>query len=130
MAERLHVIYDGQCGFCIRAMRLCRRLDVRGRLRFHDGTRQQIASEFPELAHADLENAMFAVAPDGTVHRGFFAFRRLAWNGPLMWLALPLVYLPGARWIGPRAYAWVARNRQRFGCESDRCERPPSGGSR
>jgi predicted DCC family thiol-disulfide oxidoreductase YuxK len=124
----LHVIYDGQCGFCVRSLKACRALDVRGALRFHDANaRQQVASSFPELAGADFENAMFAVAPDRSVTRGFFAFRRILWESPLMWLLIPLFYLPGSGVIGPRVYAWVARNRRRFGCESEVCEMPPAG---
>ena len=127
----LDVIYDGQCGFCIRSLKICRALDVRGRLRFHDATlRSQIDNDFPELAHADFENAMFTVTPDRRVHRGFFAFRRVALETPLMWLALPLLYFPGSSWIGPKVYGWVARNRSRFGCESEVCEMPPPNGSR
>ena len=43
-----------------------------------------------------------------------------------MWPLIPLFYLPGSGVIGPRVYAWVARNRRRFGCESDVCETAPS----
>jgi predicted DCC family thiol-disulfide oxidoreductase YuxK len=124
----LHVVYDGQCGFCVRSLKVCRALDVRKALRYHDANaRQQIDSLFPELAGADFENAMFAVAPDRSVTRGFFAFRRILWESPLMWLLIPLFYLPGSGVIGPRVYAWVARNRRRFGCESEVCEMPPAG---
>lgn len=119
----LDVIYDGQCGFCIRALRVCRALDVRGALRFHDATaREEVHSAFPELLHADFDNAMFAVVPDRGVTRGFFAFRRILWESPLMWPLLPLFYFPGTGWIGPKAYAWVARNRGRFGCNTDACD--------
>jgi predicted DCC family thiol-disulfide oxidoreductase YuxK len=121
----LHVIYDGQCGFCIRSLKVCRALDVRGALRFHDANaRHQMIAAFPELANADVEHAMFAVAPDRTVTRGFFAFRRILWESPLMWPLILLFYLPGAGVIGPRIYDWVARNRRRFGCESEVCEMP------
>lgn len=121
----LHVIYDGQCGFCIRSLKVCRALDVRGSLRFHDANaRQQMIAAFPELAGADVENAMFVVAPDRTVTRGFFAFRRILWESPLMWPLIPLFYLPGASILGPRIYDWVARNRHRFGCDSEVCEMP------
>jgi hypothetical protein len=58
------------------------------------------------------------------VTRGFFAFRRILWESPLMWPLIPLFYFPGAGIVGPRVYAWVARNRRRFGCESDVCELP------
>ncbi len=124
----LDVIYDGQCGFCIRSLRVCQALDIRHRLRFHDANaRQDISAAFPELAQADVENAMFTVGRDRRVHRGFFAFRQVALESPLMWLALPLLYFPGSAWAGPRIYSWVARNRGRFGCESEVCEMPPNG---
>ena len=122
----LDIIYDGRCGFCVRSLKVCRALDVRRALRYHDANaRQQIAARFPELGGADFDNAMFAVAPDRSVTRGFFAFRRILWESPLMWPLIPLFYVPGAGVIGPRVYAWVARNRHRFGCESDVCELPP-----
>lgn len=122
----LHVIYDGQCGFCVRSLKVCRALDVRGALRFHDANAlQKVHGLFPELANADFENAMFAVAPDRRVTRGFFAFRRILRESPLMWPLLPLFYFPGSSTIGPRVYAWVAKNRGKFGCESDVCELPP-----
>src|SRR5688500_3475635 len=109
----LHVIYDGQCGFCVRSLKVCRALDVRRALQFHDATaRQQVFAWFPELSGADFENAMFAVAPDRRVTRGFFAFRRILWESPLMWPLIPLFYFPGMGIVGPRAYAWVARNRR------------------
>jgi predicted DCC family thiol-disulfide oxidoreductase YuxK len=121
----LHVIYDGQCGFCIRALNVCRALDVRDALRFHDANRrQEVLAAFPELRQADFDHAMFAVDPDRRVTRGFFAFRRILWESPLMWLLVPLLYFPGTRWAGPKVYAWVARNRRRFGCDTDTCELP------
>lgn len=121
----LNVIYDGQCGFCVRSLKVCRALDVRRALRFHDANaRQQVFAQFPELSGADFENAMFAVAPDRRVTRGFFAFRSILWESPLMWPLIPLFYFPGTSIVGPRVYAWVAKNRRRFGCESDVCELP------
>ena len=136
----LHVIYDDECAFCVRSLSVCRALDVGRRLRFHGATRVRPKTRaagggsvpdespmFPELATADLENAMFAVAPDRTVTRGFFAFRRIAREVPLMWPLLALLYFPGSRGLGPRVYAWVARNRGRFGCGSEVCDLPEPG---
>ncbi len=123
--ELVHVIYDGQCDFCVRALRVARALDVFGRLRFHDAhDRQAIATAFPVLAGADLDEAMYAVTGRGAIDRGFFAFRRMMRLSPLTWPLVPLFYLPGAGLIGPRIYAWVARNRHRFGCRSQICTLP------
>ena len=122
----LDVIYDGRCGFCVRACKVCRALDVRSALRYHDANaRQRVHGLFPELTSADFDDAMFVVAPDRRVSRGFFAFRRILWESPLMWPLLLLFYFPGSGLVGPRVYAWVAKNRRSFGCESDVCELPP-----
>ena len=121
----LDVIYDGRCGFCVRALRVCRALDVRSKLRYHDANaRQQVYGRFPELTGADFDDAMFVVAPDRRVSRGFFAFRRIIRESPLMWPLLLLFYFPGSGVLGPRLYAWVAKNRRSFGCSSDVCEVP------
>jgi predicted DCC family thiol-disulfide oxidoreductase YuxK len=121
-AATLHVIYDGRCGFCLRALRICRALDWRDRLAFHDShDRTTIEKRFAHLAGADFDSAMYAVDDDGRAFRGFFAIRRIAWETPPLWLVLPLFYAPGMSIVGPRVYGWIARNRHRFGCGSDEC---------
>jgi predicted DCC family thiol-disulfide oxidoreductase YuxK len=123
----LNIIYDGECGFCRRSLAVARRVDVGRRLQFHDANdRESIRAAFPELGDADLDDAMFAVDETRQVTRGFFAFRRLAWESPFTWPLLPLFYMPGAGVVGPRVYALVARNRRRFGCEAEACELPRS----
>lgn len=122
--KRLNIIYDGQCGFCIRALRVVKALDVRRALRFYDSHNPKTLELFPQLKGADLADAMYTVAEGEPVYRGFFAFRRLIWGSPLMWPLILLFYFPGATLFGPRAYAWVARNRSRFGCRSEVCALP------
>jgi hypothetical protein len=91
--------------------------------RFHDATdRDAIRATFL-VANADLDDAMFAVDAGRRGPRGFFAFRRIAWESPLTWPLLAVFYLPGAGIIGPRVYAWLPAA-QRLGCASDVCEVP------
>ena len=116
----LDVIYDGQCRFCKRSLATLERLARRRVFRLHDANeRELIRSKFPMLADADTDNAMFVVTPRSQVFRGFFAYRRMMWESPWLYPLLPLFYAPGAGFIGPRIYAWVARNRRRFGCSLD-----------
>jgi len=123
--ERVHVIYDGQCAFCIRSLRLFRAMDVKQVFEFHDAHQEQrIATLFPELKAADFDNAMFVVTERGDVYRGFFAFRRMIWGSPWAWWMIPVFYFPGASFLGVRIYAWVARNRLKLGCRSDSCSLP------
>ena len=123
----IHIIYDGQCGFCIKSLKVIKALDVRGVLRFHDAHESRTFDEFPDLRGADVEDAMYAFVEGEAPQRGFFAFRRLLWSSPLMWPLIPFFYLPGIGFVGTRVYAWVARNRKNFGCESDFCPLTPAG---
>lgn len=104
--RRLRLIYDGDCGFCKRSLGLVKRLDLFSSLDYVD------YHEFENTA--EFETSMVAVTPTGRSYRGFYAFRRLAWNLPLAWPVAPLLYLPGVAWVGERAYAWVAANRSRL----------------
>jgi len=60
--EPVHVIYDGQCRFCLRSLKIFSATDLMQVFRFHDAhDEQSIAAAFPELTHADFDNAMFAL---------------------------------------------------------------------
>jgi predicted DCC family thiol-disulfide oxidoreductase YuxK len=125
--QTINIIYDGECGFCVRSLRVVRALDVRGALRLYDSHSPETFERFPVLRGADVQDAMYAFAEGETPQRGYFAFRRLLWTSPLMWPLIPLFYFPGVGLVGPRVYAWVARHRKSFGCESDFCALPASG---
>jgi glycosyltransferase 2 family protein len=130
VAATLAVIYDAGCGFCIRALALLRRASPAGRFTFHDGNDQAaIAGAFPVLAGAATDEAMFVVAPNGEVFRGFFAVRRIVWATPRLRILLPFFYIPGASLVGPRLYARVARHRQRVGCATHERDLQPALGS-
>jgi predicted DCC family thiol-disulfide oxidoreductase YuxK len=123
-SKTLNIIYDGHCAFCLRSLNIVRALDTRGVMRLHDAHQPETFDRFPELRGADVEDAMYTAVDGEPTYRGFFAFRRLAWAGPLLWPLLPIFYFPGASFIGPRVYALVARNRTRLGCRSNFCAVP------
>jgi predicted DCC family thiol-disulfide oxidoreductase YuxK len=129
MFSDISLVYDGHCGFCRRCLRFVQRLDVAHVLHAYDAHDEAtVQTRFPMLRGADLLDAIYAVDDRGHTYRGFFAFRRLIWGSPLMWPLLPIFYFPGATLIGPRVYAWVARNRHSLGCETDVCDVPPAPG--
>ena len=125
----IDIVYDGQCGFCVRALGLVQRLARRSVFRFHDANDgETVLARFPMLAGADTDLAMFAVTEEGRVYRGFFAFRRMLWAGPWLVPLLAIFYAPGASILGPRIYAWIARRRRSLGCAGAECgiAAPPS----
>ena len=125
MPEPIAIVFDGDCAFCTRSLRALQRIDRDGVIRLHDSHESAlIASKFPMLRGADFDNAMFAVTADGRVFRGYFAFKEVLRTLPAGWPLVLLSALPGADIIGPRLYAWVAKNRRRLGCDSSGCELP------
>jgi predicted DCC family thiol-disulfide oxidoreductase YuxK len=123
-AKILNVIYDGHCNFCVNSLRIVAAVDLRNSLRFYDFHQEETFAKFPVLSAANAAEAMYTVVVDEPLYSGFFAFRRLIWNSPLTLALVPIFYFPGATLIGPRIYAWVARNRSRLGCRSDICDLP------
>ena len=120
--KKLDIIYDGQCGFCIRSLQVVRSLDLYRTLRFHDSHRPDSLAKFAVLGKVNIDEAMYTLVEGEQLYSGFFAFRRIVWNSPLTWILLPIFYFPGASFFGPRLYAWVARHRTSFGCRSDACD--------
>lgn len=119
------IVYDGQCGFCVRALTRLRRMARRDVFRLHDANDgRTVLARFPMLAGADTGDAMFAITGSGEVFQGFFAFRRMLWASPWLFPLLPLFYAPGAFLLGPRIYAWTARRRRSLGSAAPACEVP------
>ena len=121
--EPVTLIYDADCGFCVRSLRVVRALDLFRVCTYHGSRGGGVDEVFPTLKAKDLDEAMYAVTGSGRVYRGFFAFRRVLLSLPLAWVLLPFFYFPGTSLVGPTVYGWVARHRRRLGC-SLACERP------
>lgn len=119
------VIFDGQCNFCRSQVRTLHRLDVGGRrlafLSLHD---ERVAARYPELTTAELMEQMYVVDRHGQRHGGADAVRYLTRRLPLLWVAAPLLHLPGTAHLWRWLYRQVAKRRYRLAgksCENDVC---------
>jgi predicted DCC family thiol-disulfide oxidoreductase YuxK len=109
---KAHVLYDGACALCRKSIGILRQLDWLGKLAYVDARdRMQPIVQQPQVAGAPLLEEMHLLTPQGRLHRGFAAFRWLAWRLPALWPLAPVLYLPGVPWLGQRLYLRVARNR-------------------
>jgi predicted DCC family thiol-disulfide oxidoreductase YuxK len=129
------LLYDGECPLCAREIRMLRRLDRRGRLRFEDIA----APDFDAARYATTREALMArihgVLPDGSLVRDVEVFRRAYAAVGLGWLLAPSRW-PLLRPLFDGAYGVFARNRLRWtgreaaACESGRCALPDPGARR
>lgn len=117
------VFFDGMCPVCKKAKRNLERLDWLGRLQYEDiHNRSAAAAALPAVTYADMLRQMYVKRPDGSYFGGFEAFRALAAVLPLCWPLVPFLWLPGARFLGTRAYKFIARNRFKFAkCDDEAC---------
>lgn len=123
---QLDVIYDGDCAFCTRSVNLLRKVDIHHHLTFR---RSQdwltVQNLLPNLAPNDFASALYTRDSKGRQFRGFFGIRRVLWTSPYTRPLLPLFYMPGASFVGPLIYGWIAGHRHDFGCSSTGCTIPP-----
>lgn len=113
--ERPLVVYDGECGFCMRWVERLRRWSADA-LDF--APFQQAAARFPSIPLEEFERSVQLVETDGRVFSGAEAvFRALAHcprvgAGALLWCYLRV---PGFAVVSEAVYRFVARHRGRFG---------------
>lgn len=89
-----------------------------------------LAAICPGLNYQSASRQMHLLESDGTYSAGFFAFRRLCWKLPWLYLLIPVVYLPGMVLLGPGIYCLIAKLRFLFSsnrcCGRDACSYPGS----
>ncbi|EMI16668.1 thiol-disulfide oxidoreductase [Rhodopirellula maiorica SM1] len=120
------VIYDGQCNFCTSQVSNLRRLDWGGSrltyLSLHD---ERVAERYPDLEYDDLMKQMYVVDRDGGRHGGADAVRYLTRRLPTIWIAAPILHIPGSAGLWRWMYNQVAKRRYKIAgksCENDACE--------
>jgi predicted DCC family thiol-disulfide oxidoreductase YuxK len=107
----LTVYYDGQCGFCVRAMERWRGRDRRGRIDWRDlhASREEMARH--DITLDATQRYLHAIDARGRVTRGAGAVFALWSQLPRWrWLAL-LRFVPGSILVGQPVYRWVERHR-------------------
>ena len=122
------IFMDGSCSFCRWTQTKVEPYDSNSRLRFLDYNDPRVAAEAP-FSREELDNEMHVRTPEGAWLKGFAAWRELLLALPkLKWLGY-LVNVPPVRWVGPYAYAFIARHRYSLPgaparCDSDTCAIP------
>lgn len=114
------VVFDGDCGFCQRSIRIGRSLDWLGRMDWRARLEPGLKEKFPQVSGEETQNRMVSIRPDGKTYGGFYAVRDILIQFPLTFLPALFLYVPGVPLVGVPVYKWIAKNRHKFGSQS--CE--------
>lgn len=109
--ERPVLLYDGDCAFCAKCVRVAERIGPDAEI---------VAFQLTDLAELGLTEEQAAAAlqwveVDGTVRSGHEAIAAmLSTAGPVWKIAGRTLLLPGISWTAAKAYRLVAENRHRL----------------
>ena len=126
-ASKAIVLFDGDCAFCQRSVRILKSLDWFKRLTCQNAREQERWPAAAEpLSLPKMLDEMHLVTPDRQkTYAGFSAFRWMAWRLPLTLPLAPFLHLPGILWLGNRVYRWIAKNRYNLlPCHDGVCQVP------
>lgn len=125
------VIYDGHCQFCQAQVRNLARFDSCGKLIGQSGKLSfislhdpRVGQRFPDLSHEQLMEQMYVIDQRGRRHGGADAVRYLSRRLPALWLAMPVLHIPGSANVWRWMYRQIASQRYRWNkesCENDAC---------
>jgi predicted DCC family thiol-disulfide oxidoreductase YuxK len=107
----MEMVYDGQCGFCVRSMAWLLAFDGLAQIKIRDFRTNPSAL----VTDAQMEKALYTVVPDGRALPGFEAYRYVVLRVPGLWWLVPFFYVPVlSRLLGHPIYDWIAANRSRL----------------
>lgn len=104
------VFYDGWCPFCTQSVNTARRLDWLRLLKFVSFREPGVPERFG-LDPDRLEQRLHSTGDGKTFHEGIDGILQMVTRLPLLWPAVPFLFL--SRWLGfgQRVYDWIAARR-------------------
>lgn len=112
--SRPAVIYDDDCGICLKAMRFVRACDWWRRLDYVPYP--DAAERYPEVAAHELDEGMQFRHPDGRVEVAIDGVRATMLGTPPGLLVGWLLFIPPIRWAASKLYEQVAARRKAGAC--------------
>lgn len=119
------VIFDGECNFCRSQVKKLRWLDRIGpRLSFISLHDPRVSERYADLTYEQLMEQMYVVDAQDRRHGGADAVKYLSRRLPLLWVAAPILHLPGTASLWRWMYRQVAKRRYKLAgksCDGDTC---------
>ena len=104
----MEMIYDGECGFCKRAMASFLAFDGLQQI----SVRDYRTNPSPVVASEKVDKALYLVYDNNQALPGFDAYRYVVLRVPGLWWQVPFFYIPVlSKMFGRPIYNWIAANR-------------------
>lgn len=113
--KKARLFYDDECALCRYIAACIQAADVLGRVQYigiSSVSGGNIVILGNTMKREALLREMHVVSFDGSISKGFFAYRTISRMIPLFLIFVPILYIPGVRWTGERIYSLIARNRK------------------
>jgi len=120
--SELILIYDGECGFCKKWVDWIRKRDKAQQLEYLPCQSNERKQRFPQINEMDCLKAMHVVLSDGPIFSGADAAPHILRALPGWQWCAAMFKIPGALLVARPVYRSIARNRHRFGSETDHCK--------
>lgn len=120
----MDAVFDGQCGFCTRAVGWVRRLDRHHRIAFHPFQDPLTLDAF-RLSHEEARSAVWALTDDGGRFRGARAIAAILDTAVGGRFFATFYRIPGIGRLQEAVYGWVAAHRYRLPGVSPWCTEHP-----
>lgn len=119
------IIYDGQCSFCINAIKRIRKQAKEGQFDYIPNQDPDLYIAYPQLVKFLSHEGMRFINQKGKAFCGadsvYQIYRRLRWSQYIAWIYV----VPGIHRICKIVYFIIAKNRYRLSrtvCDSDVCD--------
>jgi predicted DCC family thiol-disulfide oxidoreductase YuxK len=122
---RLILVFDGNCGFCTRSVRLLEALDRDRRVTAVPFQKRGVPASVG-LTVEECEETAWAIAPDGGRYRGAEAVNAVLAVALGTAMPLSLYSLPGIKQLQDNVYSLVAANRDRLPGDRPYCAQQPA----
>ncbi|WP_312918287.1 DUF393 domain-containing protein [Kocuria sp.] len=121
----LHLVFDGNCGFCTRCVGWARTLDRHDRIALHAYQVPGVLERFG-LTNAEGNASVWAVlSRSGERSSGAHAVAVTLDTALGIRVFEPFYRLPPVRWVQDRVYRWVADHRGKFPGVTPWCQQHP-----
>lgn len=109
-AEKLRILYDGNCPLCCNRIAHLKRIDTLGKLEYINFRNPTFNWTSVPVEQNELEQQIYAIAPDGTLISGMEVIRSAYRAVGRGWLTAPTGW-PLLRPFFDTLYRFIARNR-------------------